>query len=264
MSLKLSQEQFARALTQSDFSGASSWVRDDALAAERHLWIYHNQVHLAWRDALETTYPAVGALVGIRYFRNLALRYGRCHPSSSGNLQEYGEELPRFLESRPEIGQYPYLADVARLEWARGVALSSAKEDTVLPAALGGIGLERWPDLRIRFAPSLQLLISAYPVAKLWVAAQGTPEEKLNAKSALTHGEAAAVAIYRDQHQVTVETISPVLWRWLFALREKAVLSEAVDVAVQVGSLVNESFDLQSAMDWAFTRSLITGIQVAA
>ncbi|MCL5980809.1 MAG: DNA-binding domain-containing protein [Gammaproteobacteria bacterium] len=264
MSLKECQEQFAHALTRTDFAGASSWVREDALAAERRLWIYHNQVHLAWRDALETTYPAVLALVGIRYFRNLALRYGRHYLSPSGNLRDYGEDFPRFLESRPEIGRYPYLPDVARLEWARCAVLSGVKEQMALPASLAGFRLEQWPHLRIQLAESLQLLLSPYPIAKLWAAATGTRGERQEAKAALAHGEAAAVAVYRDHHQVTVETISPTLWRWLFALRERAELSAAVNIALDVGSIVNESFDLQGALGWAFARRLVTGIQTAA
>ncbi len=57
--------------------------------------------------------------VGEDYFRQLALHYREQFPSRSGDLQWVGARLRGFPRRAPAGGDYAWLADLARLEWAR-------------------------------------------------------------------------------------------------------------------------------------------------
>jgi hypothetical protein len=47
----------------------------------------------------------------------MASEYGYAYPSKSGDLNEFGAELPLYLAMSESNTDYPYFADVARLEW---------------------------------------------------------------------------------------------------------------------------------------------------
>ncbi len=264
MSLHSCQEHFAKALSMSNFADAAAWVQGNGLEAQRRLWLYHNQIHDVWREALEITYPAVLLLTGQRYFRLVARGYAESYDSSSGNLKDYGEYFPAYLEGRLEIHLYPYIPDVARLEWARTQSMVAREEPAIPLAALANIEAALWANVRCRIAPSLHLVASPYPIDRIWAAAPDGTEPKVMAREGLLRREAAAVAIYRCGHAVTVETLQPPVWRWLLALQDGRCLHEAVMLACEVEARVGMTFDLPGSLQWAFDRGLITGVEIAA
>ena len=63
-------------------------------------------------------YPTVEQLVGAPFFRYAAHEFILAHPSKSGNLHDFGEDLPGFLAGFEPARALAYLPDCARLEWA--------------------------------------------------------------------------------------------------------------------------------------------------
>jgi hypothetical protein len=108
--------------------------------------------------ALEKTFPAVVSLVDRRFFAYAADTFIRSMRPRSPCLAEYGAELPEFLAGFPACANLPYLADVARLEWAIHAAYHSADssrdEDSVFDA-------------------SVHHLASRFPVHRIWNVALG-------------------------------------------------------------------------------------------
>jgi hypothetical protein len=122
----------------------------------------------------------VRRLVGDAFFAEAALGLARAQPSTSGDLDEYGESFAAFLESYPHARALAYLADVARLEWAcheSGRAADGAPLDAAalarVPAALHG-------QLRFDLHPAVRIVRSSHPIVSIWLAnrpeADGTPE----------------------------------------------------------------------------------------
>ncbi|MDA8389270.1 MAG: DNA-binding domain-containing protein [Gammaproteobacteria bacterium] len=264
MSLASCQKAWAEALSAGQFDGADAWIDSDGLPSHRRLWIYHNQLRITWREALETTYPAIVSLTGSRYFRRIARDYGRWHKAPGGNLQDYGAALPAYLAQRPEISLYPYLPDVARLEWARSESVTAAEEPGIRLDALAAFDASAWPDLRLRLAASLRLVASPYPVARIWAAASGDAQHKEAARAGLQRREAAAIVLYRQRRAVVMETLPPSVWRWLLALTQDRRLADAVALACETAAALQSPFDLQDALAWAFARKLVTGIKSPA
>src|SRR6266542_3456863 len=69
-------------------------------------------------EALATTFPTVQALVGEDFFRMLARAFVGQSPPNQPVLAEYGAGFPAFIAGHDAARDLPYLADIARLDWA--------------------------------------------------------------------------------------------------------------------------------------------------
>ena len=105
--------------------------------------VYRNNVLGNYRRALAATYPVLRRLVGGPIFDAAIVAFVRAHPSRHGDVNRYGGELARFLETYPPAREPPYLPDIARLEWAidqANIAADAAALDLAALAAVRSIG----------------------------------------------------------------------------------------------------------------------------
>ena len=138
----------------------------------------HRQTTLAaLAGALEATYPVCARLVGAEFFGAAARRFAREVPSRSPDLCDYGAELAGWLAAFEPARALPYLADVARLEWALHRARHAAAPESHDPARVA-----------FRAAPGTAFLDSPWPVDRIWETNQpdfaGDPEVSLEAGGA--------------------------------------------------------------------------------
>ncbi len=113
------------------------------LPAEACLRIYRNHLVTTLSAALESTFPVVCRLVDKRFFAYAAHEYLRQHPPQSRCLAEYGAELADFLSGFEPCKDLPYLADVARFEWALNTAATVPEASPLEIEALAAIPPER-------------------------------------------------------------------------------------------------------------------------
>jgi hypothetical protein len=119
----------------------------------------------------------VERLVGPAFFRALALYYLAADPPSSPVLIRWGAGFPAFLAGFPPLAGLPYLPDVARLEWLRGIAYHAADAP---PLSAEALAAERdLAQLRCGLHPSVSLLRSRHPVVSIWLANQPGTEPAL-------------------------------------------------------------------------------------
>ncbi|MFA7290739.1 MAG: DNA-binding domain-containing protein, partial [Rhodocyclaceae bacterium] len=122
----MNHSHFAAALldpAQPAPAGLITWNGSDP--AQR-FGIYRNNVMVSLIEALADTFPVVQTLVGEEFFRAMAREFVRVSPPVSPVLAYYGDEFPAFVEHFPPAASLPYLADVARLEYARVLAFHAA------------------------------------------------------------------------------------------------------------------------------------------
>lgn len=259
MNLDSLQQQFARALINSDFSSADNWIAASELAAERRLWVYHNQVHINWLEALAANYPGVKALLGDACFRSLAARYARDHGSTSGDLRLYGEQFPVLLELAPEVGNYRYVADVGRLELALRCVGEAAESPVIGPAELARVPPESWPAMRLQFVSALDMLLSDYPVDHLLAGARGDTDAREKARDQLRQGIGAALIVRREQHSVVTERLETAQWIWIESLRQGKTFEEAHEM-IHIALPEFSSFEYEQWLQWLFERNLVSGL----
>jgi hypothetical protein len=117
-------------------------------------------------NALRDTYPVVNRLVGEDYFSQVARAYLRAHPSRSGDLHAFGAEFESFLAAQDSAEDFPYLPDVARLEWLAHQAFHAADVEPLTLSALAELPSDAYGDLCL--LPSARLMHSEFPVHRIW------------------------------------------------------------------------------------------------
>ena len=143
--------------------------------------IYANMYFYRLRDALKEDYPRLHEAIGAGRFHNLITDYLLKHPSQHPSLRLLGEVLPGFAAQHPLAGEYPWLSDLARLEWDR-VDMFDAQDAAALGRAdLARLPQERAGEARFTLIPACRVRRSRFDVARLWreikeAAASRSPE----------------------------------------------------------------------------------------
>lgn len=166
-SLRNLQQAFATDVFD-DGSTVLAHVQDGAFSAARHFQIYRNNTFANLTDALGACYPVVQKLVGEGFFGFLATHYIRYHPPRSGNLHDFGASLAEFVTGFEPARNLPYLADVARLEWAWQQSYHAPDAELLTPASLAAVPAADYPRIVFRLHPSARLLTSAFPCLRIW------------------------------------------------------------------------------------------------
>jgi hypothetical protein len=165
-------------LDSTDAARARAMVAgDERLSAVERLDIYADMYFYRLRDALAEDFITVCAVVGEDNFHNLITDYLIAHPPSHFSLRYAGRRLPPFLLQHPLSRHWPYLADLAQLEWAILDAFDAPDTAVLQPAALAAVPRQSWPALRFQFTPSLRVLQLDWPADEVWkqVQRQETP-----------------------------------------------------------------------------------------
>lgn len=208
--LRSLQAAFAAALVDDGHIPGAGIFNGRGLTSRQRLNVYFNNSQIVQTEALAAIYPAVSRLVGDEFFANMAVLYGRSHPPDSGDIRTHGARLPEFLEAFEPLAALPYIADVARLEWACHETLHAAQVDT-------GPGASKCAPIRL--APHVRMLRSPYPVAEIWdfaLQTQASDSQRLNIKDS----EPAFLLTLRPALDVEVVSLGPQDWHWLDGIRQ--------------------------------------------
>jgi len=223
-------EAFAAALAAQSLADAQlDAFADDADVVRRRFGLYRGNVEANAGRALASAYPVVRQLVGDAFFGALGREYARAHPSTSGDLNEYGRMLPDFLDGFPHVADLPYLPDVARLEWLVHRAHYAADAAAFDPARLSGIPPERFAALTPRIHPACALMDSRFPVATIWRVHQPDHEGEI-AVDLEADGEHALV--HRPRWRVSVAALDRGARAFLDAVVRRKALADAVEAGL--------------------------------
>jgi len=112
------QAGMAQALLAGRFKDLPARVRPGPILAEEALSVHRDTAVGGLLHALKLSHPTVLALVGEDFFDQAARAFVERSPPSSAWLTGYGQGLADFLAGYAFAGELPYLADVARFDFA--------------------------------------------------------------------------------------------------------------------------------------------------
>lgn len=242
---------------RSNGAAAAALLRPCAAPTPRQrLQIYRNNLFESLIAALRAVYPVIARLVGEGFFRHAASAHIRAHPSRSGNLHDFGAELPEFLRAFGPAANLPYLPDVAALEWAYHRAYHEAEVPALELARLAEFAVADQTELRFHLQPSARLVASRYPVLKIW---QANQPQAADADRAISLHE-GGVSLLVVQHGLEIEfrRLGVAESRWLRALAEGASLAEATSDALDGDT----AFDLAPTLARHLGLGLFTGVSL--
>jgi Putative DNA-binding domain len=198
------------------------------------LRVYRANAQAVAQRALAAAYPVLARLVGDETMAALARDLWREHPPTRGDLGWFGAELAGWIKGVAELADLPYLADMARLEWAVHRAHAAADPADAPPdlSALGGAHPE---NLHIGFVAGHALLASPWPVLTLWQAHQvpvNVAPDLVPARMALAEGRHETAWVWRRGHRVELAALATDEQAFHEAVLAGATLGQALQAAV--------------------------------
>lgn len=185
------------------------------------------------RMALRAQYPTVLAMLGEQAFDTLAARHWLARPPRRGDLAWVGEDFDATLAEQPELGDWPWLPDSARLDWALWAVMHAT------PAALQEADLQRLASeppqhLCLRLAPGTRLVASRWPIVRLWQLHHAEHPDAAACRDAL-HGLGETAWVWRSGWQAQAEACPADTALWLRALQTAPTLEHALQAVDDTG-----------------------------
>jgi len=136
---------------------------NDRLSPVEQVDIYREQFWYRHRDVLIEDFQSIEHALGEEPFLELARTYLAECPSVSFTLRDLGEHMVRFLETRAPYKDDPFLADLAKVEWAFVEAFDGPDAPAFDPSTIAGVPEEAWPNASIVLHPSMQRITLGHP-----------------------------------------------------------------------------------------------------
>ncbi len=192
-------------LLQTLFDGVAANAIEIGAAPAHSTWArglkaYKSHGHMLAERALLAAYPVLAQLLGDENWPGLARALWHAHPPQRGDLALWGDALPSYLAASPQLQDEPFLADVARVEWAmhRCAVAADSQPD---PSSLALMTTEDPDALHLRLAPGCVLVRSPWPVAGI-VGAHVHGEPSLaEVGAAMRAGHAQDVVVWRQAYR---------------------------------------------------------------
>lgn len=163
------QADFQTCIMNEDNAMFKTRVIDDAkVGAKKRLSIYANAYRLRIIEALSTAYPKLHMLLGDDLFDATARQYIDAHPSEYRNMRWVGDSMHQHLLD--VLPQHPIASELARFEWALGLAFDAEDAPAISVQDLAEIPPETWGELSFALHPSVKLLDLQWNVIPVWQA----------------------------------------------------------------------------------------------
>ena len=254
------QEQFAHALIHPAHADAAMPMFNAHPFGEDRLALYRGNLTAIWNNALVNAYPVLHQLVGSAYFEQVARAYGRAHPSISGDLNDFGADLPVFLKNIPDAADYPYFPDMAALEWRVHRAYYATDDNSlslaelVQQATAGGHDVQT---ARLELHSAVSLYRSDWASVDIWLAHQ--PDASIDIPANIQRP--CYGLICRPSWSVQVVSLDQPAWLALNALQQDATLADALEVAVDAAVNSGIDFDINHHLQSWFSAGLFRQVK---
>lgn len=207
------QQLFVRGL-QDESDDILSCIKSDAkLSAQNHLEIYRSSIIGAKQKVLTEIFPVCHNLVGKDFFLAMANAYIAEYHSLSPDLGNYGLFFPIFVQHFPPAKKLPYLADVAKLEWAWHKIFSSADNPVLNFQNLAECFSAECGNITFSLPNDSFLIESVYPIQRIWEVNQ--EDYRGDQTVMLTENDKYYFLVWRDKLVMRIDELNADEWQVL-------------------------------------------------
>ncbi|MDA8870118.1 DNA-binding domain-containing protein [Rhizobiaceae bacterium] len=244
---------FAAALTAPDGSVPVGVTAPDGSPSSKRFSVYRNNRASTLIEALSDNFPLCQAIVGERFFEAMAQVFAREHPPTSPILFHFGQDFAAFADAFEPAESVPYLADVARLEWAWLQAFHARDVTPTVAASMSRIEPEALEHAFLTLHPALTVLRSSYPVVSIVARLRAGSDLK-----GLDMAENEDALITRPGFEVELRQLPPGAYEFITNLQTHK-LGETVELMATV-----EGFDLSTNLAALFEVGGVAAISMEA
>ena len=205
------------------------------------------------RDVLAADFEKTFSVVGPERFHNLVTSFLLAHPPTEPSLRWLGKPFPEFAGRSAEAREFPFLADLALLEWTWLDVFQAEDAEGLDAGLLAQVDGDDWPRLRFVKAPHTRLLDLRHGVEKFW-------EEDSFEGTTCPEGP-RTVLVYRQDEDVLIESVSPALAERLRRLLDGAPFEEACEL-VPGDSIDDSARVVASELAVWIQKGLFTGFSI--
>lgn len=245
---KLAQSQIALAdvlrrstsLTQDPYGGAIAAeiaAGNDRLSPVEQVDIYREQFFLRHVDALREDFRSLEHLLGDDGFEALARAYLAASPPTSYTLRDLGASMDRFVRAHEPWSKDPFVADLARTEWAFVEAFDGPDSPAFDPSVLASATEDQWPGARIVFQSAMRRIALEHPAHdyRLAVKKEEAPSRPDPAPT--------WVVVYRGKENLQFIDVERDAFELLEELARGTPLGEACERAAKASNVDPASFE---------------------
>ncbi|MEQ1682119.1 MAG: DNA-binding domain-containing protein [Burkholderiaceae bacterium] len=231
-------------------------MRESQARAARGLEAYRANAEALAERALGAVFTTVQLMVGEENFQHLAREFWQAQPPLRGDVGEWGDTLPAWLDAHAAMARWPWLGDGARLDLA--IHHNERAADAVFDAASLAL-LESTDPARLvmHLMPGSTVLRSRWPIATIH-AAHRVDEAHSEAafadvRAALDAERGEQVLVVRQGWRAHVQLLAPAEADWCESLLAGLNLSTALDNA-------GEGFDFAAWLGTAVRGQWLKGV----
>ena len=148
-----------------------SYIADGGpIDKQTRLNIYSNAYTLRLRGVIDTDHEILSYYLGDKLFDQLVEGYISAYPSHHTSLRDFCSNIPNYLKNNAPFNKYPVIAELAHFEQTLLFAFDANDSTPANMLDLNKLSIEDWPNIKIRFHPSMQLFENHYNCVEIWQA----------------------------------------------------------------------------------------------
>jgi Putative DNA-binding domain len=219
------------------------------------LQIYRNNIIGSLTKAMQLTYPLIVILTGKNFAANMMGSFVRENPPREACLARYGAGLDRFIETFAPARSLPYLADVARLEWAMNESFYAPDDGPLSRSDLESIPHCELADMTLRLRSSVRVLDSRWPLLAI---REFCLQENRDESETLDLDQGGCkIMVYRPALSVELVSADLAEYDFLQGIQEGRALGSIVESALQT----HPHFDFQGFLKKLLILETFSGMQ---
>lgn len=166
--------------------------------------IYQASMTGAHLTALKQLFPCCEKLLGAEYFQQLVWLFLEHYVSNAMGIDSCAEPFIQFIEAQTDlIEQVPYIADMAKLDWAWNRCFHGANNPALKPQELTEAN-------ELSTIKGLQLVKSNFPLGQLWEMCQPEYQGTFELDDSYS---AVGVALVQRQSRIYIESLDQASWK---------------------------------------------------
>ena len=171
------QHEFLQHLLEKESRIAENIATQGKVDVTTRLGIYGNAYKLRLKAAIENDHEILGIYLGDELFDLMAAGYTESKPSHYTSLRDFCNHLPAYLKNTQPFSNTPIISEIADFERKLLDAFDAANASSGSTTALSAIPQHQWPEMKVRFHPSMQIFSSNWNSVQSWQAlkAEKTP-----------------------------------------------------------------------------------------
>jgi hypothetical protein len=233
-------------------------VREPQARAARGLQAYRANAEALAERALGAVFATVQPMVGEENFQHLSREFWQAHPPLRGDVGEWGDVFPEWLDKHAAMARWPWLGDCARLDLA--LHHNERAADAVFDAASLALLESTDPaQLVMQLMPGTTLLRSRWPIATIHAAHHVDEAHSeaafANVRAALDEERGEQVLVVRHGWRAQVHVLAQPDADWADSLLAGANLAVALERA-------GEQFDFATWLATAVRGQWLKGVAV--